>query len=165
MKVLVTGASGLLGRATLAQVKKDGNDVKGTALSRASGDLVKVDLTDFGALDELLTSFKPDAIIHTAAERRPDVVERNPQASHAINVDVPAHIAEHCKSLAAADAKVPLLINISTDYVFDGTTPPYKVDDTPNPLNAYGLSKWDGEKGVTSHAQPGRATNFRVPVL
>ncbi|KAE8221791.1 hypothetical protein CF319_g4905 [Tilletia indica] len=161
VKVLVTGASGLLGRAVLARCQKDGFDVKGLAFSRASGDLEKIDLTDEAATEALVRSFQPDAIIHTAAERRPDVVEKNPDASRALNVDVPAHLAR----LSAELDPAPLLINISTDYVFDGTKPPYHVDDAPNPLNAYGVSKLEGEMAVTKYGKPGSSTSVRVPVL
>lgn len=191
MKVLVTGASGLLGRAVLQRCKEDGHEgenrrkggcccqsspkgalqlmvffsatfaVKGLALTRASDDLVKLDLTDSAAVEALLREYVPDVIIHTAAERRPDVVEKNPEASQAINVDVPAHLARFCAGIEPS----PLLINISTDYVFDGSKPPYKVDDEPNPLNAYGVSKLQGERAVKEHGKAGSVTNLRVPVL
>jgi sorting nexin-1/2 len=162
MKIVVTGASGLLGRAVLERLIDDGHHVIGTGLTRTSSKVIKLDLTDTNAVDEFLESNAPEAIIHTAAERRPDVVESSPEASRVLNVEVPSHIARWCKAKGAA---CPLLINISTDYVFDGTSPPYKVDDTPNPLNAYGLSKWEGEKGVTENGLAGRVANFRVPVL
>ncbi|UZJ56659.1 hypothetical protein CBS101457_005979 [Exobasidium rhododendri] len=162
MKILVTGASGLLGRAVVVKLKADGHEVIGTGLTRTSSQITKLDLTDTRAVDEFLDSTSPQAIIHTAAERRPDVVENSPEASRVLNVEVPSHIARWCK---ARGADCPLLINISTDYVFDGTSPPYKVDDTPNPLNAYGRSKWEGEMGVKENGLQGRAASLRVPVL
>lgn len=162
MKCLVTGASGLLGRAVVERLKQDGHDVTGIGFTRSSSDIKKLDLTDFEAVDAFLESLKPEAIVHSAAERRPDVVEKSPEASHSLNVEVPVHLAEWCKAQGEA---CPLLINISTDYVFDGVTPPYKVDDEPNPLNAYGKSKWDGEKGVRGNGKSGRTSSLRVPVL
>ncbi|EPQ27155.1 uncharacterized protein PFL1_05436 [Pseudozyma flocculosa PF-1] len=163
MKVLVTGASGLLGRAVHARFLEHHHQVKALAFTRADPQrsLEKLDLTDETALKACLDDFQPDVIIHTAAERRPDVVERDPQASNAINVDVPASLAQ----LAAHLPTVPLLVNISTDYVFDGSKPPYKVDDHANPLNSYGVSKLQGERAVAQHAKPGHFTNLRVPVL
>ncbi|TKY87952.1 hypothetical protein EX895_003048 [Sporisorium graminicola] len=163
MKVLITGASGLLGRAVHQQCIDKGYDTRALAFSRADPEkqLVKLDLTDAAAVESCLHEFQPDVIVHTAAERRPDVVEKDPAASHAINVDTPASIA----TIASQLDKVPLLINISTDYVFDGSKPPYKVDDAPNPLNAYGVSKLQGERAVQEHAKPGHFTNLRVPVL
>ena len=163
MKVLITGASGLLGRAVHQQCTDKGYDTKALAFTRSdpSKQLVKLDLTDPAALDSCLRDFNPDVIVHTAAERRPDVVEKDPAASHAINVEAPANIA----TLASKLDTVPLLINISTDYVFDGSKPPYKVDDAPNPLNAYGVSKLQGERAVAENAKEGKFTNLRVPVL
>ncbi|KAJ9474057.1 putative Vacuolar protein sorting-associated protein 5 (putative) [Pseudozyma hubeiensis] len=163
MHVLITGASGLLGRAVHQQCIDKGYDIKALAFTRSdpSKQLVKLDLTDAAAVESCLQDFKPDIIVHTAAERRPDVVEKDPAASHAINVDAPATIA----TLASKLDKVPLLVNISTDYVFDGSKPPYTVDDAPNPLNAYGVSKLQGERAVTEHAKSGHFTNLRVPVL
>ncbi|SPO29314.1 related to Vacuolar protein sorting-associated protein VPS5 [Ustilago trichophora] len=163
MKVLITGASGLLGRAVHQQCIEKGFDTKALAFTRSdpSKQLVKLDLTDPAAVEACLRDFQPDVIIHTAAERRPDIVENDPAASQAINVDAPATLA----TLASKLDKVPLLINISTDYVFDGSKPPYKVDDAPNPLNAYGVSKLQGERAVADHAKPGHFTNLRVPVL
>lgn len=163
MKVLITGASGLLGRAVHQHCIDKGYDSKALALTRSdpSKQLVKLDLTDTAAVELCLREYQPDLIVHTAAERRPDVVEKDPAASHAINVDAPASIA----TLASQLENAPLLVNISTDYVFDGSKPPYTVDDAPNPLNAYGVSKLQGERAVASHAKPGYFTNLRVPVL
>ncbi|EST07130.2 Phox homologous domain protein [Kalmanozyma brasiliensis GHG001] len=163
MKVLITGASGLLGRAVHQQCIDKGYDIRALAFTRSDPEkqLVKLDLTDVTAVESCLSDFEPDVIVHTAAERRPDVVENDPAASQAINVDAPASIA----TIASMLDKVPLLINISTDYVFDGSKPPYKVEDAPNPLNAYGVSKLQGERAVAEHAKPGHFTNLRVPVL
>lgn len=162
MKALVTGASGLLGRAVVDRLKQDGHQTTLVGLTRSTTEIVKLDLTDSEAVDAFLDSNKPDVIIHTAAERRPDVVENSPEASRVLNVDVPRHLARWCKSQGE---DCPLLINISTDYVFDGVSPPFRVDDRPNPLNAYGLSKWEGEKGVQEEGKTGRVTSLRVPVL
>lgn len=162
MKALVLGATGLLGRAVVERLKQDGHEVVATGFTRSTADIIKLDLTDFAAVDEFLLKTKPEAIVIAAAERRPDVVEKAPEASHVLNVEVPSHLASWCKSQGPA---CPLLINISTDYVFDGVSPPYMVDDQPNPLNAYGRSKWEGEKGVAQNGAPGRCTSMRVPVL
>lgn len=162
MKIVVTGASGLLGRAVVAQLKQDGHEVIGTGLTRATSDILKLDLTDAEAVDQFLARTQPQVIVHSAAERRPDVVEASPEASRQLNVEVPSRIAQWCTTQGQA---CPLLINISTDYVFDGVKPPYRVEDSPNPLNAYGMSKWEGEKGVRQHGREGRATSVRVPVL
>ncbi|XP_030837094.1 methionine adenosyltransferase 2 subunit beta [Strongylocentrotus purpuratus] len=99
----------------------------------------------------------PDVVIHAAAERRTDVVERDPQTVQKLNVGATAVIASVCEKLGI------LLIYISTNYVFDGTKPPYKPSDAPNPLNKYGQSKRDGEIATLEHYP--RAVILRLPLL
>lgn len=161
MKLLVTGASGLLGRAVMQECIRAGHEVIGVAFSRASDALVKLDLTDAEAIHDLVHVERPDVVIHLAAERRPDVVERDPVAVKKLNVEAPAALAKACATLDPP----AYLLNISTDYVFDGRNPPYFVDSPTNPLNAYGKSKREGEIAVLDAALPGYATNLRLPVL
>ncbi|CEP07814.1 hypothetical protein [Parasitella parasitica] len=157
MKVVVTGASGLLGRATAQQFKNAGHHVVGTALSRSKDNLIKLDLTDSAAVESFLKEQKPDVLVHCAAERRPDVAERDRDAVLRLNVETPRNLGKICK-----DAEI-MLIYISTDYVFDGTSPPYEVEDKPNPLNFYGQTKLDGEEAIMG-ACP-EAVILRVPIL
>lgn len=157
-KILITGASGLLGRSIYTALKTEKIwKVVGTAFSRDSDDLIKVDLSDIDNLDAFLNSIKPDIIIHSAAERRPDVSMQDPEGARHLNVDVTAAIANW------AAANEVYLIYISTDYVFDGTEPPYQVDSLPNPLNDYGLSKRAGEKAVLSTCS--NSAILRIPIL
>ncbi|XP_039648324.1 methionine adenosyltransferase 2 subunit beta-like [Perca fluviatilis] len=92
-------------------------------------------------------------VVHSAAERRPDVKERYTEATVTLNV--------HATSTLAKEAAVcgAFQLYISTDYMFDGRNPPYGEDDSPNPLNVYGRSKVEGERHY-----PGAAV-LRVPVL
>ena len=161
MKLLVTGASGLLGRAVMQECTRAGHEVIGLAFSRVSGALVKLDLTDAEAIHSLIQRERPDVVINLAAERRPDVVERDPVAVKKLNVDAPAILAQACATLDPP----AYLLNISTDYVFDGRNPPYFVDSPTHPLNAYGMSKREGEIAVLDAALAGHATNLRLPVL
>ncbi|KAI8140380.1 RmlD-like substrate binding domain-containing protein [Fennellomyces sp. T-0311] len=158
MKIIVTGASGLLGRAVVQQFKQAGHEVVGTALSRADkAGLVKLDLTDNQAVEAFIKEQKPNVVVHCAAERRPDVAEKDHEGTLKLNVQVPRTLATLCK------AENAMLVYISTDYVFDGTSPPYQVDDKPNPLNFYGKSKLGGEEAVRE-VDP-QAVILRVPVL
>ncbi|KAG0189588.1 Methionine adenosyltransferase 2 subunit beta [Apophysomyces sp. BC1034] len=157
MKVVVTGASGLLGRAVAAQFNASGHKVIGTALSRAKGDLVKLDLTDEKAVQAFITEHNPDVLVHCAAERRPDVAEKDHSGTVKLNVTVPGLLGSTCKANGIS------LLYISTDYVFDGTAPPYEVDAIPNPLNFYGETKLNGEKAI-QEVYPG-AMILRVPIL
>lgn len=161
MRVLVTGASGLLGRAVVAAAEARGDEVVGVAYSRAHGALRKLDLCDADAVRALLADVQPDAVIHTAAERRPDAMEAHPDEARRLNVDVPSQLVAACATLE----RPARLVHLSTDYVFDGAHPPYRPDDAPHPLNAYGQSKLDAEKAIAAASQPGQATCVRVPVL
>ncbi|WFD06596.1 Vacuolar protein sorting-associated protein vps5 [Malassezia vespertilionis] len=161
MRVLVTGASGLLGRALMTACEDAGYDTHGTAFSRANAKVACVDLRESAEVDVLVQACKPDVVLHTAAERRPDVVERDADAVHRLNVALPAAMAKACAALHPP----AYLVNLSTEYVFDGRSPPYNVDSPPNPLNAYGKSKRDAEIAVLEHGKRGFATNVRVPVL
>ncbi|KAM9347971.1 methionine adenosyltransferase 2 subunit beta isoform 2-T2 [Symphorus nematophorus] len=156
-RVLVTGATGLLGRAVCREFQNGGWSVIGTGYKRARPRLLRCDLTDEDAVKGLLQEHKPDVIIHCAGERRPDVVERHTEAAVNLNVHATGTLA---KEAAACGA---LFVYISTDYVFDGRNPPYGEDDCPNPLNVYGRSKLEGERETLRH-YPG-AVVLRVPVL
>lgn len=119
--------------------------------------MVKCDLLVDGEAERILAEFRPDAVIHSAAERRPDVVSKRPDAAQKLNVDV-------TRDLAAACAKYgSWMIFLSTDYIFDGEDPPYSVHDMPHPLSKYGEQKVEGER-LTLAICP-LACVLRVPLL
>ena len=155
MRVLITGASGLLGRPLMKAF--EGQDVLGLALSRAARPLKRVDLTDCDALAECVESFGPDVIIHSAAIRRPDICQNDPGLTRRVNVDATRRVAELARRQGA------WVLYFSTDYVFDGTAAPYDIGDEPNPLNIYGQSKLDGERALLELL--GHSAVLRVPIL
>jgi dTDP-4-dehydrorhamnose reductase len=155
MNVCITGASGLLGRAC-ARAFSD-TDPLTCAWSRAKPGDLKLDLTDRNAVLKAMEQRQPELIIHTAAERRPDICENDAGQTHALNVEATRSLAEAANRIGA------VLVYISTDYVFDGTQPPYAVDSECQPLNAYGKSKRAGEEAVLA-ASP-RNVILRVPIL
>lgn len=158
MKILLTGATGLLGRAVYAQLKENKEyQLTGTGFSRAEPPVVKLDLADGEAAASFLSNEKPDWIIHCAAERRPDVSKADPEGSEKLNVEVTRMLARNAAELGNR------MLYISTDYVFDGTNPPYYPDSRPNPLNFYGRTKLEGERAIQEILDD--HIILRVPIL
>ncbi|MDZ8120222.1 dTDP-4-dehydrorhamnose reductase family protein [Pontiella agarivorans] len=155
MNIMITGASGLLGRACTTAFAD--LDPVTCAWSRAQGNDLKLDLTDALAVRAAFDQIKPDLIIHTAAERKPDICENRQDLTQRLNVDATRTIATCAAEFGAK------MIYISTDYVFDGTQPPYAVDAETNPLNFYGQTKRDGELATLSASADHIV--LRVPIL
>jgi len=137
-KLLVTGASGFLGW-NLCQIARTNWEIVGTTFSHPatlSGvKLVQANLRDFQALKTLFLEVKPDAVMHLAAQSKPNYCQTHPEESYAINVTASANIAGLC-----AEAKIPCVFT-STDLVFDGLNPPYTETDPVCPQNIYGEQK------------------------
>lgn len=132
-------------------------EVIGLAFSRAGPGLEKVDITNTLQVQAVLERERPNFIIHAAAERAPDKAENKFEETRNLNVTASENLASLARKVGSQ------ILYISTDYVFDGTSPPYKVDDEPRPLNKYGITKLDGEKAViASHPD---AAVLRVPIL
>ena len=148
----------MLGRAVLAEFDDDyEGDFVGTGFSRASGNVRKLDLLDRAAVETFFEAEKLEFVIHSAAERKPDVSEKDPDGTWELNVEVTKHLAELCHQHGA------WLLYLSTDYVFDGAAPPSQPGAETNPLNHYGKSKLAGEDVIREISD-----NFgilRVPIL
>jgi len=158
-KVLITGASGLLGRQLLKTFRSSGcESVLGLCHSRPGPDLVTHDLLDAAATRDLVAREKPSHIVHAAAQRFPDKVEAQFEQAQALNITATRVLAEAGRSVGAK------IFYISTDYVFDGASPPFGAEDEPRPLNKYGLTKLEGEKEVLA-ADSDNNVVLRVPVL
>lgn len=158
MKILLTGATGLLGRALRKHLLKMPNvELAAAAYSRAAPPLVKTDLTDTNQVNALFQTVRPDIVIHAAAERRPDIVDSQPDKARALNVVATENIAMACARHAAS------LLYISTDYVFDGSNPPYFPNSPVNPLNEYGRLKLEGERRIKEICPHGAI--LRIPLL
>lgn len=151
MKIFVTGIGGQLGYDVINELKKRGHEAVGSDIFDSVEQHVeyrKLDITDKEAVKKTLTEVRPDAVIHCAAWTAVDAAEdeENLPKVRAINVDGPQNIANVCKKL---DCK---MIQISTDYVFDGQgETPWQPDCKDYaPLNVYGQSKLDGELAVAN---------------
>jgi len=140
MKITVTGASGLLGRSLMRLLASTKDyRVHGLAFSRAKPPLERLDLTDEHAVDFYFKHEQHEVVVHLAAERRPDIVDKELARAKKINVEATRILARQCAEHRA------FFVLISTDYVFDGKSPPYFADSLVNPLNAYGRLKLEAE--------------------
>ena len=135
MKILITGAGGMLGRA-LKETLSPEHDV--AAFARAD-----LDFTDLGATLAALGRARPQAVIHAGAWTDVDGCERDPDRAWRVNALGSRNVAVACQEAGAA------CCYISTDYVFDGEKPdPSTEFDAPNPISCYGASKLGGERYV-----------------
>eukprot|EP01112_Ceratiomyxa_fruticulosa_P005668 TRINITY_DN1643_c0_g1_i1.p1 TRINITY_DN1643_c0_g1~~TRINITY_DN1643_c0_g1_i1.p1 ORF type:complete len:313 (-),score=66.91 TRINITY_DN1643_c0_g1_i1:113-1051(-) len=156
--VLVTGATGLLGRSIMKALRESGFDhLVGVSLNRKGPQIVQCDLLDNEKIASLLNEHKPSVVIHCAAERKPDVCESSKDGTWKLNVGTTLAVAENVQKMGA------FMIYISTDYIFDGKNPPYQTDSKPNPLSFYGQTKLAGEEAMFSVHPKGCV--LRVPLL
>jgi dTDP-4-dehydrorhamnose reductase len=137
-RILVTGANGQLGSAILSIFKHNNIDVVGT-------DRSIIEITNQAQVFDKVKKINPDVIIHCAAYTAVDKAEDDKQNCYKVNVEGTRNLA------LIAKLRNIEFIYFSTDYVFDGTkSEPYEVDDIPNPINYYGLTKYLGEEIVKS---------------
>ncbi len=137
MMVLVTGVKGQLGFDVVNELTKRGHEAVGV-------DIAEMDITDKLSVDTVISSVRPQAVIHCAAWTAVDAAEDNEDKVRAVNATGTKYIAEACKDVGAK------LMYISTDYVFDGQgSEPWQPDCKDyRPLNVYGKTKLEGELAV-----------------
>jgi len=136
VRVLVTGAAGMLGQAVMPALAAAGHAALGL-------DLPELDVTRLEPLQRAVRGFRPDWVFHLAALTKVDECEARRDEAFLVNGQGARHAA-----LAAVEAGAALLA-LSTDYVFDGTaTSPYGESDDAHPQSVYGASKWAGEQAV-----------------
>ena len=143
MRLLVTGAAGMLGHDVCEAARRAGHEP-------VAIDLPQLDLTDSAAVLAFLERERPEAVLNCAAWTDVDGAEVHPEQAHAVNAEGAGNLAR-----SAGAIEVPLL-HISTDYVFDGRAPldaagrarPYVESDPTGPLSVYGQSKLAGERLV-----------------
>jgi dTDP-4-dehydrorhamnose reductase len=145
MRLLITGAAGMLGGDVADAACRAGHEV--VAFGRA-----ELDVTDARAVRAAVAEAGPDTVVHCAAWTDVDGAEANEELATAVNAGGARNVAE------AAAAAGAFVVAVSTDYVFDGRArEPYAESDTPDPLGAYGRSKLAGEQAVAAAAPDGHA--------
>jgi dTDP-4-dehydrorhamnose reductase len=147
MKILVTGASGLLG-LNLSLMEIGSHTVVGVDRSKLAGtpfEILKADLLDPDMGYRIIDMVKPDAVIHAAANADVDSCESDPEGARRLNAELPGELADTCAKHGIR------LIHVSTDAVFDGTKEGvYTEDDPTNPLGIYAQTKLESERNVLS---------------
>lgn len=131
--ILVVGANGMLGSDLLTLLGDRGRGI----------DLPELDITDLLSVQRVLTALKPAVVVNCAAYTDVDGCESNSDTAMQVNGEGVAFLAMITRAIGAT------LVQVSTDYVFDGSKgQPYREDDLPRPLNVYGESKLAGELNV-----------------
>jgi dTDP-4-dehydrorhamnose reductase len=137
VRVLVTGSAGMLGHAL--------QESRPPAITLLEADLPEVDVTDPVCVERVLDQRRPQAVINAAAYTDVDGCESHEEIAMAVNGLAVGHLARAC-----AARELPLL-QVSTDYVFDGRIPApgeYAEEDATDPLSAYGRTKLAGEQAL-----------------
>ena len=142
LKILITGAKGLVGRALVEHCSTSGDEV-------LAYDHKALDIADAEAVESAIAAQRPQAVINCAAWTDVDGCESNPTKAEQVNAIGPENLANASKNIGA------FLITISTDYVFDGKKSGfYTQRDQPRPISVYGRYKLEGErKAQEAHAR------------
>ncbi len=146
MDILITGVNGMLGSALATRLAKNyqvtGLDIQKTNVKNPPIDYIQGDITDLKNLKRLTKLTKPLIIINCAAMTSVDSCEKSPDVARSVNVEGLKNLIELSKENNSH------LIQISTDYVFDGTSGPYGESDPTKPINVYGQTKLDSEMSL-----------------
>lgn len=145
LRILITGSNGLLGQKIVSQLIRKRIDFLATSQGENRNpdcpdeNYLPLDITDLGQVKFCIKKFNPTCIINTAAMTNVDECEEKPEACRRINV-------EAVKNLLTVSQENNLhLVQLSTDFVFDGEHGPYRETDEKRPLSVYGVSKSDSE--------------------
>ena len=137
MRILITGSGGQLGHELVAAFTPD--DV-------TAADHDSLDVTDRNAILDVVTTVRPDVVVHAAAWTAVDACESDPERAFAVNALGTRYVAEAAQRVGAR------VVYLSTDYVFDGAKETAYVEwDEPNPQSVYGRSKLAGERELSGH--------------
>lgn len=152
MRTLITGAGGFLGREVLQAFRGDGEVIPVSRSGREGWSVA--DVRERDAVRRMVVETHPDVVVHLAAYPDPDFCEDHPDEARRLNVGSVRHLVE----LLPAGTR---LLFVSTDYVFDGTAPPYTETSERHPLSIYGSTKCDAEDLVSERRN---STILRIPL-
>ena len=160
MRVLLCGASGLVGKTIFKLFKENKIDIIGTYNTKPINDLIHIDFSKIEDLENNIIKINPDICISCIAERENEKCEKYWDITKKTNIDIAYNLSVVCKKLNI------FLIHLSTDYVYDGINPPFTPYSETNPLQNYGISKLIAEKRIISYFND--VTKYlilRIPVL
>ncbi len=145
MKILITGANGLLGQKLVQLLSNEKTSFLATSqgpsrIRTAEVSYLPLDVVKRDQVIKVVREYSPTVVIHTAAMTQVDQCETDREKCWLLNVMSVAHLIEACAIVNAH------LVHLSSDFIFDGLSGPYKEDDEANPINFYGQSKWAAEK-------------------
>lgn len=150
-KIVITGSNGLLGQTLVNLLLKEpenysviGLSIGNNRMNRNDFQFYNIDITNYDQLKQCISNIKPSVIINTAAMTNVDICELKHYECNLLNVQAVKHLAQICDMFNIH------LIQISTDFIFDGTEGTYKETDVPNPLSVYGHSKLKAENIIKS---------------
>ncbi len=152
MRMLVTGANGLLGQKLVELLQGDATVFpiatarRPLAFTQTRGTFMKMDVANREEVESVLRTSKPEVIIHTAAMTQVDHCETQREECWLQNVTAVENLV---KTAAEIEAH---FVHVSTDFIFDGSHGPLTENEQPKPVNYYGESKWAGEKVVMASA-------------
>ena len=146
MKILYTGANGLLGQKISAATPQYSNHAflatargKNRTKNLGTASYASMDITDRQEIENVLSEFRPDVIIHGAAMTHVDECEQHKELAYNLNVVGTQNIVDAAKELGVH------VVHISTDFIFDGQDGPYNEEGIPNPVSYYGETKLQAE--------------------
>ncbi len=142
MKILILGASGLVGWNLFAESRLQGHEVIGTYRSHQTGVFIHLNMEDEDKVADLFLQFKPEATFYCAGWSHVDGCEDDPRRAYRENQSQPARAARLAHQAGSR------FIYFSTSYIFDGVDGPYDETKAPCPVSTYGHSKQEGEEAV-----------------
>ncbi|MFA8437008.1 MAG: NAD(P)-dependent oxidoreductase [Marinifilaceae bacterium] len=154
MRVLITGSNGLLGQKLvdrligIPSIELMATSMHDNVIGFSSGyEFARMDITDHQQCRDIIQKFQPDTIVNTAAISHADICEDHPDLCRLVNVDAVGNLVEIANGLSAH------FIHLSTDFVHNGESGPYRENDLVAPRNYYGVSKLESEELVQKYCK------------
>jgi len=142
MKLLIIGASGVLGSRLFNDAISKKWNTLGTYCSCESNGLIYLDVRDMNSMEKVFNFFRPEIVVMAGGITNVDLCTLKPKLAKDVNIKGTLNLVKKIKEYGSK------LVYVSTDYIFDGENGPYKEEDKPNPINKYGETKLEAENIV-----------------